>query len=165
MNQAVNLFWTILCFTPVVAVWVSQYSVLWFFFLITSVLSQLFPSALLQLSREPKFYERMGVKFIRKFVQNGQYVSRYLRKGNPGYRVVTNKASALQYQNTVLMYERFHLICFLFFLMTAVYAVIKSQIELAIIVTVANIIYNVYPILLQQYNRARLQRVAEKQAR
>lgn len=101
----------------------------------------------------------MGVKFIRKFVQNGQYVSRHLRKGNPDYKVIKNKATALQYQNTIVMYERFHLICFIFFVFTAAYALLGSQFTLAIIVLSANIIYNIYPILLQQYNRARLLRV------
>ncbi|RWY47929.1 glycosyl-4,4'-diaponeurosporenoate acyltransferase CrtO family protein [Mucilaginibacter gilvus] len=163
MNQAVNFFWTILCFTPVITVWANHYSVLWFcVFLMLSVLSQIFPASLIQLSSNPKFYERLGVKLVRKFVQNGQYASRYIRKGDPDYKVIKSKTTALQYQNTIIMYERFHLICFIFFVLTAAYALLGSQFTLAIIVLSANIVYNIYPILLQQYNRARLLRISRK---
>jgi hypothetical protein len=163
MNQAINSFWTILCFIPVIMVWVSEYSVLWLcVFLVVSVLSQLIPAGLLQLSLNPQFYERLGVKFIRKFVQHGQYVNQYFRRNDHGHKTVKNKAMAFQYQNTILMYQRFHLICFLFFILTAVYAFALHIYMACVLTFLSNIIYNICPILLQQYNRARLQKLANK---
>lgn len=157
MNQAINFFWTILGFTPVVAVWATRYSVLWLCVcLVLSVLSLFVPSRIFQLSRDPKFYERLGARFVQKFVQGGRYANRYMRKLDPGYRMVKNKATALQYQSTLVMHERFHIMCLLFFMLTAIYAFWVSLYPLALIVILANIIYNICPILLQQYNRARI---------
>jgi hypothetical protein len=157
MNQAINFFWTILGFAPVVAVWATRYSVPWLCVsVLLSVPGLLLPSRVFQLSRDPKFYERLGIRFIQKFVQGGRYASRYMRKLDPGYRMVKNKATALQYQSTLLMYERFHLMCFIFFVLTAAYAFSVSLCPLALIVILANLIYNICPILLQQYNRARI---------
>ncbi|MFA6084948.1 hypothetical protein [Mucilaginibacter sp.] len=157
MNQAVNFFWTILCFAPIIGFWFTANSILLCFILIgISVASQVFPARHLQLSNDPKFYEGLGVKQIRKFVQNGELINKFIRKNNPQYKVIKGKTNAVKYMQTIVMYERFHLICFIFFLLTAVYAVIAAQYAFALIIIIANIIYNICPILLQQYNRARL---------
>lgn len=157
MNQAVNFFWTILCFAPVVAYWVASGALLWcFIFIGISVMSQLIPGRLLQLSTNPKWYEGLGVKFIRKFVQHGEYVNRMIRKTQPGYGIIKHKANAAQYLKTIVMYERFHLICFILFLLTTIHSLINHYDVLAFLMLGANIIYNICPILLQQYNRARV---------
>jgi hypothetical protein len=159
MNQVVNLFWTILCFIPVITYWLSAGRLLWcFIFIGLSVLSLLIPLKHLQLSHNPKFYESLGVRFARKFVQQGEYVNRFIRKTNPNYRIVKHKANAAQYLKTTVMYERFHLMCFIYFVLTAIHALITGQYLLLALILIANIIYNVYPILLQQYNRTRIAR-------
>ena len=161
MNQAVNFFWTIFCFIPVIGFWATSGMMIYCYcFIAVSILILLLPSKWLQLSRKPKFYEGLGVKLIRKFVQNGDFVNRYIRKGKPAYRIVADRASAVKYINTILMYERYHLMCFVFFLLTAVYVMMISQYAMAVIILLANIIYNICPILLQQYNRARVKKLA-----
>jgi hypothetical protein len=146
MNQAVNFFWTILCFIPVIAYWFAANSLLWcFIFIGISVVSQFLPVSQMQLSRNPRFYENFGVKFVRKFVQN--------------YRIIKSKANAVQYMKTIMMYERYHFICFVFLSLTAIYALITSHYTLSVLILIANIIYNIYPILLQQYNRARVSKL------
>jgi len=160
MNQAVNFFWTILCFAPVVGFWVAANSITLCCILIgLSVVSLVLPARHLQLSNNPQFYEGLGVKQIRKVVQNGEFINKFIRKNNPHYKIIKSKTNAVKYMQTVVMYERYHLICFLFFLFTAVYAIIAAQYAFALIIIIANTIYNICPILLQQYNRARLARL------
>ncbi|RYU90782.1 hypothetical protein EWM62_09055 [Mucilaginibacter terrigena] len=160
MNQAINFFWTILCFIPVVGFWIGAGAMQLLYLLIfISFLSLVIPARLLQLSNNPKFYEGFGIKFIRKFVQNGELANRLLRKKDPQYKLIKDKAHAAQYMRTIVMYERFHFLCFTFFLLTGVYAVISRQYAFFAIILIANVVYNVCPILLQQYNRTRVLRL------
>jgi hypothetical protein len=160
MNQAINFFWTILCFIPVIIFWIlTNPAPYCYIFLLISILFQLVPLKVLQLSNNPAFYERLGVKFIRKFVQNGQYINSYIRHSNPGYKVVKHRKSASKYIKTAVMYERYHLICFVCFLLTAAYALALNSIWFFLLISLANVIYNISPILLQQYNKARINRM------
>jgi hypothetical protein len=157
MNHAVNFFWTILSFTPIIGFWAAANSMrLCYIFIGISVVSLLLPVRYLQLSNNPKFYEELGVKLIRKFVQNGEFINKFIRKSNPHHTIIKGKTNALKYMQTVVMYERYHFICFIFFSLTIAYTIIKAQYSLTLIIIIANIIYNICPILLQQYNRARL---------
>jgi hypothetical protein len=160
MNQAINFFWTILCFTPVIVFWIFNNPAPYcYIFLIVSILFQLVPLKVLQLSNKPVFYERLGVKFIRKFVQNGQYINNYLRHKYPNYKVVKHRQGASKYIKTAVMYERYHSICFVCFLLTAAYALVLNSIWFFVLINLSNIIYNICPILLQQYNKARINRM------
>jgi hypothetical protein len=156
MNHAVNFFWTILCFIPVIGFWLTADLLILYIFIGASILSLLLSARLLQLSSLPKFYEKLGIKLIRKFVQNGEYINILIRKFKPGHKTIGNKADAVRYLKTVQMYDRYHFLCLIFFLLTAVYAFINNQPILSAVIIIANIIYNICPILLQQYNRARI---------
>jgi hypothetical protein len=112
-----------------------------------------------QISYKPVLYEHLGVRFIQKFVQDGTYINRAMRKNNAGHKVVNNRANAGKYMNTIAMYERYHFICFMFSVFTFVYALFNKQNGAAVFIMIANIIYNVYPILLQQYNKLRIRRL------
>jgi hypothetical protein len=162
MNHAVNFFWTILGFTPVIGFWVAANSMrLCYIFIGISIVSLLLPARYLQLSNNPKFYVGLGVKLIRKFVQNGDVINKSIRKNNPQHTVIKGRTNALKYMHTVVMYERYHYMCFIFFLLTIVYAIIKAQYAFTLIIIIANIIYNICPLLLQQYNRARLAKLIQ----
>jgi len=161
MNQAVNFFWTILSFIPVIVFWAVSGNMMWcYVFSGFSLLGLIVPLKWLQLSDDPKFYQKLGIRLVKKFVQNGDYANRLARRSNPGHRIIKSKTSAAQYAKITVMYERYHLFCFVFFLATAVLAAIKQHYTLLIFIILANVIYNVYPMLLQQYNRARLLRLS-----
>ncbi|HEX3074275.1 MAG TPA: hypothetical protein VHP30_11745, partial [Ignavibacteriales bacterium] len=104
-------------------------------------------------SGAPKFYERFGVKTVRRFVQDGDIAAGRLRTGG---RVIMNKARAQKYLNTIEMYERYQFLCLIFFLLTSLHVAANGRIAAALIIAACNVIYNVYPILLQQYNKARI---------
>ncbi|MFD0793591.1 hypothetical protein ACFQZX_08165 [Mucilaginibacter litoreus] len=160
MNQFINFFWSIICFAPVVTYWVKQFDTGWFMASLALSAAFLFiPSKTLQLSNRPKFYESIGIKFIRRFVQNGEYANRSARIKNPHYKLIKNRTHAVSYKQTIAMYERFHVLCFSFFIITTLLAIVNHRQGLAAIIIIANIIYNICPLLLQQYNKARILKI------
>ncbi len=150
-NQLINFFWTILCFAGIFIYWYSAPLVVTLYWFIGgSLASALIPTKYYQLSRRRKYYERLGVKRIRALVQDGSW----RRQGNAA--LIGSRIQAANYLKTVAMYQRFHMICLVFFTLSAGHALAHHRIGLAVIITISNIIYNVCPILLQQYNRARI---------
>lgn len=61
--------------------------------------------------------------------------------------------------------EASHLLIFLIIMMTVVYAAVKGWWDLAAWLMAFNILINVYPIMLQRYNRARLTPILERARR
>ena len=165
MNQFINFFWTILSFAAVVVYWLSVGLSPPFYIFIAISFIPVFLSqklmAKLQLSKSTRFYERLGVRVIRRFVQHGDIANRISRKNKPGYQVITQKSNPAAYLKTIAMYERFHLMCLLFFLFTTVAALLDGRFIIAILIMISNIIYNFYPILLQQFNRIRILRLTK----
>ncbi len=56
-----------------------------------SLLPIFFPKSFfdaIQLSRNPSFYKRIGVKYINKFAQNGTILTRYLKNKYPKFKPV-----------------------------------------------------------------------------
>ena len=161
LNQLINLFWTALFFSPVLWFWIKEGINLYFgFSLAISLLIGILPEKILNLfvlSSGRKFYERLGVKRIRKFVQNGDMVNAMTDKQK--HSSIKGKVQAQQYLKTIAMYERFHWICFTFFLLTAISCFLKGYVNLGIAITAANLLYNLGSILLQQYNRIRIKRI------
>lgn len=165
MNQFINFFWTIICFAAVVVYWISTGLTPGFYiFIAISFIPAILPQKLmakLQLSKSTRIYERLGVRFICRFVQQGDIANRISRKNKPGYRVIVQKSNPSAYLKTVAMYERFHLMCLLFFLFTTVAALLDGRFVIAMMIMISNIIYNFYPILLQQFNRIRILRLTK----
>jgi len=166
MNQFINFFWTILGFAAVLFYWVANGLSVWFYLfiglsIIPAFLSQRFFYRI-QLSHNTKIYERLGVRVIRKFVQHGDFANRIGRKNNPAYPGMLKSVDPQRYLGTILMYERFHFICFIFFLLTSGIVIAQGHYLLALLIMISNVVYNVFPILLQQFNRIRVLRCANR---
>ncbi|AYL95719.1 hypothetical protein [Mucilaginibacter celer] len=165
MNQFINFFWTILCFAGVVVYWVSAgLSPGFYIFIALSFIPALLPQKILgklQLSNSTRLYQRLGVRFIRRFVQHGDIANRISRKNKPGYTAIPQKNNPAMYLKTIAMYERFHFMCLLFFLFSTVAALLDGRYIIAAVIMICNIIYNCCPILLQQFNRIRIRRLTE----
>ncbi|MES1249322.1 MAG: hypothetical protein ABUL46_01490 [Chitinophaga rupis] len=157
-NQLINFFWTVLCFSGIIVYWFDSPSVKPLApYILISLVSAVVPSKYYQLSRRPKFYERLGVRKIRFFVQDGNW-RRLITKNKPAAsKLIGSRSQAANYLKTVVIYERYHLICLVFFLLCGFHAFAQHRIGLAIIITLSNVVYNVCPMLLQQYNRARIE--------
>src|SRR5215831_10992252 len=76
LNQFINFFWTILSFAPIVWFWIREgINIYFYFFVAVSLIIAVLPLGLFTLSSGRRIYERLGVKQIRKFVQNGAIVN------------------------------------------------------------------------------------------
>jgi hypothetical protein len=162
MNQFINFFWTALGFAALFAYWFSAGLSAWFYLFIGLSIIPAFVSKSfvyrVQLSRNTKFYERLGVRFIRKFVQYGDFANRLARKSYPARPVIRQTANPQRYLSSIIMYERYHFICFIFFLLTSIMAMAQERYLIALLIVISNVVYNVCPILLQQFNRIRVLR-------
>ncbi|SEI43865.1 hypothetical protein SAMN04487995_0736 [Dyadobacter koreensis] len=152
LNQLINVGWTILVFTPVVIYSDSMRSLkIIYIFSVISALCGFLPKKIFdsfKFSADPQFHERFGVRKIRNFVQDGDLISRSIRKDLPHHRTIKGKEMFRKYLKTVEMYEHYHIICLIFFLLLTIYAVSNHGFGIGIIVTAGNLLYNICPILL-----------------
>jgi hypothetical protein len=111
----------------------------------------------LQLSKDPRFYKKIGIKQINYFAQNGKLLNEFLKKKYPNYKVVMNTRASIkkQYYQTYF-FEKFHFSLFIFFAIATVYAGMQEHFYWVIVLLLSNLLYNVYPNLLQQYVRLKL---------
>ncbi|MDB5147026.1 MAG: hypothetical protein JWQ57_1046 [Mucilaginibacter sp.] len=162
INQVINLFWTILCFIPIYDYWIGK-DITWLYvFVLFSLIPAVLPNSIFrhfQLSSNSKFYEHLRVKHIQKFVQNGTFINRVIRKKNPDYKIIKDRVEAHKYLGTINMYERYHVFCFIFLGVTFGHALYSQRYGAAFLILLANVIYNICPILIQQYNKLRVVRL------
>lgn len=106
--------------------------------------------------RSRRLYERLGVRIFKKFVLNGDAVNRWARRHNPCYRVVPRRADLDYFAEQTRSVEQSHLVLFTITLFSAFYAARIGWHGWAICLTIGNVVCNIYPVLLQRYNRARI---------
>jgi uncharacterized membrane protein YedE/YeeE len=165
-NMVPNLIWSILhlapvtffCFTEMIPGWVYLFTAISFGLglLPVSFLQRI------QLGKTTAPYKKAGIRLIRKYSQDGDIINGLLRKKFPGYKVMPNNDSIKKYIKRTWMYERFHLMALFFMLFIAIAAVVQGLIGWALAITCNNILYNLYPMWLQQYNRLRVQQIRKK---
>ena len=160
VNQILNIFWTGLCFTPIVWYWYKHgLDIWWYIFLIIAFLVAFLPKKIIEnlnFFQNRRQYEKWGVKFIQQFVQDGRWANWF----NKSSRMIKDARQATQYLSTIAMNERFHWMCFVFFMLSSIYAFTQGIILLGFLMFLANIPYNVASLLLQQYNKLRILKIA-----
>jgi hypothetical protein len=70
--------------------------------------------------------------------------------------MIKTKLLDKNYKSKIAMYERYHFICLVFFLASFVYAIHQQAFLISLLILMSNILYNIIPILIQQYNKLRL---------
>lgn len=164
------MFWSIICLFPVSVFCYTVMDPPWFYtFLGISIPGYFLPKSFfrkIHVGKTQKFYQRAGVSFFKKFTQNGDIVNNLIKRKYPDYKVVTtNKMSIKKFLAQSYMFEQFHFVFFLFFVFAMVYALVNLYFWWAVIIGVTNIMYNIYPILLQQYLRMRFTAMAVRTKR
>lgn len=160
VNQGINLVYTIIFFTPVVLFWAEYYAVLpLIIFGSIAVCIFFLPSGFFkffQLSNSRLFYKRIAVHWFQQMTQQGKYAQLLIKSLSGEGKILFNKNKTVRMNNQIRAFEAYHWACFAFFLATFSYALTKEAFGYATIVFICNIFYNVIPILIQQYNRVRL---------
>ena len=166
-NMIPNVAWSVLNLVPVSIYCynrVGHRSL--YIFIAISVIPGFFPNSFfdrLQMGRTTRTYRKLGVGFVNKLAQNGTIINRMIKKRFPGYKMITRQRSSInQLLQQTYMFEKFHFIMFVFFGLLTFYALIHNHFWWAIMITITNVLYNIYPNLLQQYIRLKL-RLYKKQ--
>lgn len=160
-NTLPNVFWSVLCLVPITVFCYTLMPPVWFYvFLALSLVPLFLPNALfdqMQVGKTTSVYKRLGVEVVNRLAQNGGLINKRIRKKFPAYRTVTaNRASIHKRIRETYVYEKFHFLLFVFFFLSMVYALGKGHWGWAAVLGVTNLVYNVYPNLLQQYIRLKL---------
>lgn len=160
-NAVPNLFWSVLSLVPICVFCYQHMARPWLYGLLAvSLLAYALPTSWFpywQLSNTPATYRKLGVPIVNHFTQHGGPINRLVRRQYPHYRHVRHRASAVALLRTSYHQERFHLVLLLFFLFSGIYAAAYGYWKWALVLTLINGGYNLYPVWLQQYLRVRLQ--------
>lgn len=161
-NAVPTVVWSLLGFLPISMFCYRFMERMWLYlFLFVSLLAYMLPTSQfsrLELSSEAAVYRQLGVHRVNRFVQDGRLVNDLLQRNHPHYRRILSHAAAVRLMRTTYFQERFHWAGFLCFLLSSLYALGHDHIAWALLLLLTNIIYNRYPIWLQQYVRVRLKR-------
>jgi hypothetical protein len=110
--------------------------------------------------RTDQVYERLGIRFFKKLVRRGP-----LSIFSPILRFPKEKTvSALQgLLNEMRKAETGHALIFVLVLLYVGYVLLKGWLDAVVWMLLFNILINGYPIMLQRYNRIKLQELIQQQ--
>ena len=167
-NMVPNLLWSIINLTPICIFCFTLVKLkLIYIFLLISFIPLFFKNSFIdkfQIAKSIEFYKKLGVHKINSVAQNGSIINKILKNKFPDHRIVVpNKSSISNLIAQTYIFEKFHLMTFLFFNAIIIYSLIYSYWYWAIIILLTNIAYNIYPNLLQQYIRIKLRIFNKKQ--
>ena len=104
------------------------------------------------------FYPALGVRWFRAVAPDGDWINRRLRRVDPSYRAVRDRRTRAEHLAGTVVNERWHTAWLLLGLVTLGSALATHQYGWALLVTVFNAAFNLYPVLHQRYKRARVRR-------
>jgi hypothetical protein len=160
-NLIPNLVWSVLNITPILIFCFTLIELrLIYIFLAISFIPAFLRNAFidkLQIGKTTKIYKKLGVPLIKKISQNGEIINTLLKKKFPEHKILTNnKKSISTLINQTYVFEKFHLILFLFFSLIIIYSIFNEYWVWTFTILITNIAYNIYPNFLQQYIRIKL---------
>ncbi|MFC3198067.1 hypothetical protein ACFOET_10645 [Parapedobacter deserti] len=162
-SHLLNIGWSVIFFTPLLMYWMEVGIDKWLSVLIMlSIVTAFVPRQILhklRIYKNKKSYEKWRLKTFRKFVQEGDHS--WATKTRT--RSISNPLKAKQYLGKIDMYERFHWCCLIFFLLSSLHCFLHDRGTYGILITVANVVFNIPTILLQQYNRLRIEGLMKRQ--
>jgi len=161
------------CFVPIelflVEIWSQHgfFSLLFFIipFITGCLIAELLPEQFYRIKSfesSGRIYERLGIRFFKHFVPNGDYINRVIRHYEPGYKIIYDENSIVEFEAGIRLAERCHIVSLLLVLPSVVYALILGWNGFALWLLLPNIPLHLYPVLLQRYTRARIQRVLKR---
>lgn len=106
-----------------------------------------------------RFYERLGIRLFKRFATKGDYWNRLRRHSDPGFRNVRDLNSAIEWEARTRFNEFLHLCSLVVGLAAMVWLGFQNEYGWLVAVFFGVLIWDVYPIMLQRYTRARIWRI------
>lgn len=114
--------------------------------------------------RGGRLYGRLRVPTAKKFMPNGDYAIRLVRRFRPGFTVISDLDSASKWELTTRSKEASHLIHLGLTMPLAVYLLANRALAATAVVIVLDVAFDLYPMMAQRYNRMRIRRVLGRHA-
>jgi hypothetical protein len=108
-----------------------------------------------------RLYPALGLRVFRFVATDGDWVLRRLRRRDPGFRVVRDRATRAGHVAAGITNERWHSSWFLFGAVTQTFAFATGEYGWGFVLSVLNVAFNLLPVLHQRYKRARLRSPVE----
>lgn len=102
--------------------------------------------------------ERIGIKYFKWIVKNT-----FFKFFNQSIKVESKKTDLNDIRNAMTVSEISHLIGFAFVVIVVLYQSVNVSIVFGVTMMIPNILLNLYPSLLQQENKRRIDRVINRQ--
>ena len=110
--------------------------------------------------RDTKLYEKIGVRQFKKFVPVGDFwIMVYNKFSSKKLKVVNSKQTAIVWLLFTLSVEFLHFIAFLIILWFTVESAMNADYYSMLEWTGINMFINLYPIMIQRYNRIRILKI------
>jgi hypothetical protein len=106
-----------------------------------------------------RLYEMLGVRQFKRFASAGDFFNQRRRRSDPGFRNVKNYSSSVEWEARTRFNELAHLCNLIFSLVMVVWLCLHARYTWIGAILFLNLLLNVYPIMLQRYNRGRIQRI------
>lgn len=111
--------------------------------------------------RDGRFYERLGIRRFKRYAAQGDYWNKRRRLSDPGFKNVRDFNSAIEWEARTRWNEFVHLCSLAVGLAIMVWLYSRSEYIWLIAIFFAVLIWDIYPIMLQRYNRARICRIKQ----
>lgn len=160
INQGINLIFTGLFCFPLVLFWFKFYLLqILLIVLAISMIPFFIPPKIYkhtQLSKSRSFYESLGIDKFQHLTQQGKFAKQLIRGISGMESFHFNKKSLKNFKNQMRAFESYHFACWIFFFATCMYALKMAEYMFAFVIFIANIFYNIIPVLIQQFNKTRI---------
>lgn len=109
--------------------------------------------------RDGRFYERLGIRWFKRFAAQGDYWNQRRRISDPRFRIIKNRDSAIEWEARTRFNEVVHLCGLIIGLTIMVWLYFRDEYAWLVAMVLVVIVGDIYPIMLQRYNRARIWRI------
>ena len=109
--------------------------------------------------RDGRLYERLGIRWFKRIATQGDYWNERRRRSDPSFRNVKDFNSAIEWEARTRSNEFLHLCSLAVGVVIMVWLYSRNKYTWMIAIFFVALIWDVYPIMLQRYNRARILRI------
>jgi len=113
----------------------------------------------------PELYEKLGIKVYKKYLPtSGDLMLRHVWKRlfKEGFLKNGSIEELEKLRDTTKLYEAIHTGAFGLYTGLNAYALSSNRISLSVFLGISNLLQNVYPIMLQRYNRLRVSKIINR---
>jgi glycosyl-4,4'-diaponeurosporenoate acyltransferase len=109
-----------------------------------------------------RLYEALGIRWFKRFTPDGDCINRINRRFDPEYSLLRSHESIVEFEARTRLAERCHLISLIIVMPSAFYALALGWNQFVVWLLLPAIPLHLYPVMLQRYTRARIERVLQR---